>query len=111
MKKELEKIANKHNMELEEVVRVAKKLLDKIEEVTAEFEVGDEVITPSGIGEIKQVLRKDLWESGIQTYIVKVTQQTKLLGLGATKKKLEIYEKSELKKLRRGGIVEGITKE
>ena len=58
MKEELQQIANKHDMELREVVEVAKELIDKIEEEMAEFEVGDTVMTPDGIGVIKHIQDK-----------------------------------------------------
>ena len=55
MKKELQKIANKHDIELREVVEVAKELLNKIEEEMKVYRYGDMVLTKYGKGEIKNI--------------------------------------------------------
>ena len=55
MKEELQQIANKHDMELKEVVGVARELIDKIEEEMKVFRYGDMVLTKYGKGEIKNI--------------------------------------------------------
>ena len=55
MKEELEQIANKHNIELKEVVEVARELIDKIEEEMEVYRYGDMVLTKYGKGEIKNI--------------------------------------------------------
>ena len=91
MKEELQQIANKHNMELREVVGVARELIDKIEEEMAEFEVGDTVMTPDGIGVIKHIQDK-----GIEIYWVDVEVEIGTLMNTITKKKTKVYFKNEL---------------
>ena len=91
MKEELQQIANKHNMELREVIEVAKELLDKIEEEMAEFEVGDTVMTPDGIGVIE-----DIDYEAAKLYWVEVELET-LMNTMATKK-IKVYFKDELSK-------------
>ena len=91
MKEELQQIANKHDMELREVVEVAKELLDKIEEEMKEYEVGDTVMTPDGIGVIG-----DIDYEAAKLYWVEVELET-LMNTMATKK-IKVYFKDELSK-------------
>ena len=91
MKEELQQIANKHDMELKEVVEVAKELLDKIEEELSEFEVGDTVMTPDGIGIIK-----DIDCEAVTLYWVDVEVEIGTLMNTITKKKTKVYFKNEL---------------
>ena len=91
LKEELQQIANKHDMELKEVVEVAKELLDKIEEEMAEFEVGDTVMTPDGIGVIG-----DIDYEAAKLYWVEVKVELETLMNTMTTKKIKVYFKDEL---------------
>ena len=93
MKEELQQIANKHDMELGEVVGVAKELLEKIEEEMAEFEVGDTVMTPDGIGVIG-----DIDYEAAKLYWVEVKVESEKLIKTMATKKTKVYFKSELSK-------------
>ena len=91
MKEELQQIANKHDMELREVVGVAKELLEKIEEEMAEFEVGDTVMTPDGIGIINHIQYEE-----VKVYWVEVEVEMGTLMNTITVPKIKVYFKNEL---------------
>ena len=78
-------------MKLREVVEVARELIDKIEEEMAEFEVGDTVKTPDGIGVIG-----DIDYEAAKLYWVEVKVESETLIKTMATKKIKVYFKDEL---------------